>query len=619
MAGILGVAGDGDVDAAAFLDRASSTLAHRPWYVADRWSDGPSVGIGRSAIGILNREPQPALSADGRHVLVMSGEFYRTGQLRQRLTAAGAVVPAEAPDHELALGAFRALGHDCTLHLDGAFAIAIYDRVAGELTLINDRMGLYPTYYWTAGGRFVFAPEIRAVMCAPFVPRTLDLTAVAQYLRFQHLLGTTTFHDGIRLLPAATVGTFSLRSGNWSMRRYWDWDHIAQRPEMTFDEATEEASTLLRGAVQTMSRGALRPGVFLSGGLDSRALVGFLAETHPAPATATFGAAESRDVYYASRIARAVGSRHHWFDFPDGRWVLDNLDLHFALTEGFHSWVHMHGMGMLPALREVLDVNLTGWDGGTVMGHPDSANAILNRPPDHAALEAMVFDGLTRSYTWPGLTESEERLLYARPFAGLLIGRAFDSFVEEFRSYEAYRLDNRAEYFYVRNHCARLTQNMVTFMRSHIEVRSPFWDQPLVELMYGVRDDIRWNRRLYRTVLTRELPRLARIPYDKDERLPTTSALVRNTHAMVGKVRRTIGLGRRRATLYADYEAYLRGDLRSWAEGLVLDPSARSREFLDPAFVASLMARHASGHELWTIGKVASIVTLEMVLRAYFD
>ena len=72
------------------------------------------MGIGRSAIGILNREPQPALSADGPHVLVMSGEFYRTGQLRQRLTAAGAVVPAEAPDHELALAAFRALGHDCT-------------------------------------------------------------------------------------------------------------------------------------------------------------------------------------------------------------------------------------------------------------------------------------------------------------------------------------------------------------------------------------------------------------------------------------------------------------------------------------------------------------------------
>jgi len=618
MPGLFGLVSGGGDDAAPFLDRAASVLAHRPWYSSSRWVD-VGVGIAQSSIGLLNRDPQPAVSADGRHVLFMAGEFYRVDELRGRLAAAGAAVAPDAADQEVALAAFRALGADCAGLLDGAFLLAVYDRVSLDLTLINDRMGLYPAYCWTAGQRFVFAPEVRAVLSAPGVPRVLDLTAVAEYLRFQHLLETRTFHEGIHLLPPGVIGTFSARDGRWTVRRYWDWDAIPERRDLSFDEAVEEAAARLRGAVAAMSRGRLRTGVFLSGGLDSRTLLGFLAEAHSRPVTATFGAAGSRDVHYAGRIARAAGSRHHWFELRDGRWVLDNLPLHFALTEGFHSWVHMHGISMLPALREVLDVNLTGWDGGTVMGHPDSANPMLNRPPDDTTLTALVFDGLTRQYTWPGLTESEERLLFAAPYRPRLVGRAFESFTTAFAGYARYRLDNRAEYFYVRNHCARLTQNMVTFMRSHIEVRCPFWDPPLLDLMYGIRHELRWNRQLYRTLLTRELPRMARIPYDKDERLPTTTPWLRHPHTLAGKITRTLGLWAARPSLYADYEHYLRHELRAWAEDLVLDPSARTREYLDAGFVASLMRRHAAGHELWTIGKVASIITLEMVLRDFFD
>ena len=238
-----------------------------------------------------------------------------------------------------------------------------------------------------------------------------------QYLRFQHLLGTTTFHEGIRLLPAATVGTFSLRSGNWSMRKYWDWDHIAQRPEMTFDEATEEASTLLRGAVQTMSRGALRPGVFLSGGLDSRALVGFLAESHPAPATATFGVAESRDVYYAARIARAVGSRHHWFDLPDGRSDARQPRSALYAYRGLPRLGSHARHGHSAALREVLNINLTAgtaapsWATQTA----PTPSSMSSRPRGAGGARLR---GLVRSSAWPGLTRSQERLLYARRSPG---------------------------------------------------------------------------------------------------------------------------------------------------------------------------------------------------------
>lgn len=621
MPGLFGIAdGSGRTDVAAFTAQAAAALAHRPWYSSSSWAaPDMSVGLGHSGIGILNRQPQPATSADGTRVLFFVGEFYRTDVLRERLARDNVRVPPGASDADLASTAYDALGTECAPLLDGAFLIAVYERRTATLTLINDRHGLYPTYLAQSGNRLAFAPEVKAVLCAPFVPRTLNLTAVAEYLRFQHLLESNTFHEGIELLPPASVGRFEIPSGRWTVQRYWDWDDIPSRPEITLEEAVGEVAARLRAAVRVRSSGDLRPCVFLSGGLDSRTLLGFLTEDHPAPHTATFGVRDSRDVYYAGRIAKAVGAKHHWFDLPNGRWVLEQLDSHFALTEGFHSWVHMHGMTMLPALRGEVDYNLSGWDGGTIMGHPESAKPTLNRAPDHAALTALMFHAFTREYTWPGLTEAEERLIFNPAFAPQMIGRAFESFAGAFSKYRRYRHEYSAEYFYLRNHCARLTQLMVTFARSHIEVRCPFWDQALLDVVYSLKPEVRQGLLLYRHVITREMPRLARIPYDKAELLPEINPVVHGVHATAMRAGRLLRLTNRRQTLYADYEEYLRTDLRAWAEGLLNDPQARYREILDPAFVRSLMARHMAGTELWTIGKVASILTLEMVLRRQFS
>ncbi|MGD9906009.1 MAG: asparagine synthase-related protein, partial [Vicinamibacterales bacterium] len=546
------------------------------------------------------------------------GEFHRSDRLRRRLTEVGVRLDDTTSDPELALLALANLGPDFAGLVDGAFVIAAYDPVARAITLVNDRSGLYPTYVWHGGGRLVFAPEVKAVVAARCVPRTLDPTAVAQFVRFQHLLETRTFHVGIEQFPFASIGHFDLRSGRWTVRRYWDWDAIPQRDEVDFDEAVAESTRLLRDAVRRMSSGPLRPGVFLSGGLDSRTLLGFLAESVPAPVTATFGRRGCRDVHYAARLARAAASRHHWFDLPDGRWVLDWVDTHFALTEGFQSWIHLHGLSMLPVLRDHMDVNLSGWDGATVMGHAEVVNPLLNRPPTHAALLSPLFQAFVSTFTWPGLTEAEERQLYAPSQRPTMVGLAFESMAEAFAHYDRYRLEYRAEIFYVHNHCYRLTQNMVTFTRSHLEVRCPFFDPPLIDFNYSLRPDVRADQQVYRQVIATALPRFARIPYDKRERLPLRGRR-HQLHALATRAARRLGLLPQRATLYADYEEYLRTDLRGWAEGILLDPQARVREFFDPPFLASLVQRHMDGTEQWTIGKIASLVTLEQVLREYFD
>jgi asparagine synthase (glutamine-hydrolysing) len=621
MPGLFGILdSSATTDIQAVLEKTQAAIAHFPWYSADTWRDPQRpVGLGRSVAGVFNREPQPLHSADGQIVAFMSGELYRTAALRRKLEAAGTALPAQATHLDLVLAAFRAFGTEFPAMLDGAFIVAIYERDKGRLILANDRFGQYPTYIYREAGRLVFAPEVKGVLCAPFVPRKLNVAAAAQFFRFQQLLETTTFHEGIEQFPYATLAEFDLNSGQWTQRRYWDWDHIAARPEVTFNQAVEELGARLRDAVQELSSDALRPGVFLSGGLDSRAILGFMTPRATPIVTATFGVRESRDVYYAERIAAKMGSQHHWFDLSDGRWVMENVDLHLKLTEGFQSWIHMHGITMLPKLRERMDYNLTGWDGGTVMGHRQQIRPPLIAAVDDLALTATLYHEFGSMYTWPGLNEGEERQLYTPEFGGQALGRAFDSMAQAFKRYAAYRADNRAEYFYIRNHCFRMTQNMVTVGRSHLEMRFPFWDYALIDFMYAVKPLIRDNQMLYRHILTRMMPALANIPYDKQEYLPSVQSARHRLHALSVRARRRLKLYPNRPTLYADYENYLRRELRGWAEGILYDPRTEARGIFNMPFVRSLMARHLSGQEEWTIGKIAPLITFEMMMRRYFD
>jgi asparagine synthase (glutamine-hydrolysing) len=619
MSGVFGML-DSKADAKVpqFLDSVRAQLSHFPWYVAETFvSPDVSVGLGRVGIGIFNREPQPVTSADGKTVLFMAGELREIESLVTRLRAANAS-PRNTTHPELALCAFEVFGPHFARELDGDFIIAIFDSGTGQLILTNDRFGLYPTFYACEGGKLVFAPEVKGVLCAPFVSRKLNVVAAAEYFRFQQLLGEKTFHEGVLLFPYASVGQFDLKTGQWTVSRYWDWDQIPENLEVRFEDAVAEAGRLLRRAVESRSSDALRPGVFLSGGLDSRTLLGMIPRRSPAPVSASFGARDSRDVYYAKKIARAVGSQHYWFDLADGRWVLDNVDLHLALTEGFHSWIHMHGITMLPTLRDVMDYNLTGWAGTVLRGYL-VVDPKLNQPVDDNALLVELYHIFAQRHTWPGLTEAEERLLYTPEFGKQAIGLAFESITREFKEYAKFRETYRLEYFYQMNHSGRMLINMVTTARSHLEFRFPMWDYQLVDFIYSTRPEFRSGSALYRHVITREVPKLATIPYDREEFLPTVARWQHDIQALSVRVRRRLGIYPKRATLYADYENYLRHALRTWAEDILFDPRTEQRGIWNMKFVRSLIGRHTSGREMWTIGKIAPLITFEMMMRKHFD
>lgn len=602
-----------------FLKTAIEKMSHFNWYESATWvAPDQAVGLGRTGIGILNRNAVPLLSENGCQVVLMTGEFYDTQPVRRQIEQAGVILSNDS-DAELALGAYKAFGPDFSSRLEGVFIIALYDQENRRLLLTNDRFGLYPTYYAQRGDTLIFAPEVKGVLADSRMPRKLNPRAAAEYFRFQHLLGGKTFHEDVHLFPPASIGVFDLNGGTWTMRRYWDWDQIQDQPDISFADAVVETGRLLRQSVARLTSDSLRPGVFLSGGLDSRTISGLIPPEKKPFVTATFGTRDCRDVYYAERIARVVGSNHHWFDLPDGRWVLDNVDFYLKLTEGFPSWIHMHGISMLPDLRGMIDYNLSGWNGGMVMCHNAGNTPLLRQPVDYMAQFVELYRRLTGVYTWPGMTEAEGRVLYPSAIRPQYANLAFDSLEDEFRPYEKYPANRRAEYFFQNNHGLRLTFPMVTTARSHIEARFPFFSYGLIDHIYSLPPEFRYNNRLYRHVITREIPQLSLVPFDKQEYLPNANRWLHTAHALSVRARRRLKLFPARFTLYADYENYLRQDLRQWAEDILFDGRTEARGLWDMAVVRSLVARHMSGQEEWTIGKIAPLITFEMMMRSYFD
>jgi len=623
MSGVFGIL-DPRVDAPleAPLQRLGESLLHLPWQRYDASCDpGSGAGLGRVGLGIFNPEPQPRRSEDGALVAVMSGEFYETDSLRGALAADG-VHLRDRSDVELALRLYQSRGERFVQELDGAFILAIWDGRRRCLVLANDRYGLYPTYLAWAGERFLFGPQVKPLLADPGVDSSLRDDALAEYFRFQHLLGHKTFFAGVHLLPPASTLVIEHGKPGYRLNSYWDMGQVALHQErLSFPEAVEEGSRLLLTALARRTKGLYKVGVFLSGGLDGRSILGTLPQDGRRVHTFTFGQPGCRDEVYARQIARVAGSEHHYYPYANGSWIQEFAGLHVRLTEGFHSWLHMHGIHILPDVRQFVDVNLSGM-GDLIWFQSRFTPRHLVKAPDDLAFNTQLFELYSQKYTWPGITYAEERYIYSDQYASRLPGLAFDSFMAELKPYVGLPYPQRAAAFNLLNHYNRYLGYSVVFGRAFIEYRLPYFDLDLLSFCYGLPFELGEERRLQKAIISQKMPSLALVPYTDDE-LPVTDRGKARTRAFFikkiksGLNRYVLPLFPAGPSLYADYESWLRKDLRHWAEDLLFNEQTLARGIFRPEALRSLWQRHLSGQEEWVIGKIASIISFEMAMRVF--
>jgi asparagine synthase (glutamine-hydrolysing) len=292
-------------------------------------TEGVALGMRRLSIIDLATGHQPIFNEDRTVWTVFNGEIYNFQELRDELAAAGHRFYT-ATDTEVIVHAYEEWGEHALARFRGMFGLALWDERMKMLLLARDRMGIKPLYYTEAGGRLYFGSEIKSLLCAPDVPREIDLEALDHYLSFLYTPRDGSIFQGVRKLPPGHLLVW--RHGHATIRPYW------QAPaEETFAgseaAAVAELRAVLTDAVRSHMVSDVPLGAFLSGGLDSSLVVGLMSQASGARVkTFSIGFDEPAfdELPHARRVAEHFGTDHHEFVVkPDGVAILDRLISHF--------------------------------------------------------------------------------------------------------------------------------------------------------------------------------------------------------------------------------------------------------------------------------------------------
>jgi asparagine synthase (glutamine-hydrolysing) len=529
MCGIAGIVGsaNGERDVRAMLAR----LEHRgPDDEGIQSSGGATLGARRLAIIDIARGHQPMTNEDGSILAVQNGEIYNFLDLKADLERKGHRFRT-ANDTEVLPHAYEEYGDAFVERLRGMFAIALWDTRRGRLFLARDRMGKKPLVYAQIGGGVAFASEMQALLSLP-LSRAVDETAIAQYLALGYVPPPRT---GFAAIKSLRPGSYLVSEGGQieSDRSYWA---LSYEPKLTLSEpeALERLRAEIDEAVKVRLMSDVPLGAFLSGGLDSSAVVAFMAANSSEVRTFSIGFAESAfdEVKYARLVAERFGTRHQEFVVePSAAEVLPMLVRHLGNPFADSSIVPTYYVAKVA--REHVTVALNGDGGDELFAGYDRyrvarfAYALDTVPPPILSLGARLAQALPRGRWVPAPVRRARRVGAMLPLRGdarylALVGyftgrdgtfgRLVEARGEPLALFERARLESGAKSDLERILAIDtktylpgdlLVKMDIATMAASLEGRSPLLDHKLIEFVSHLPANMKFRRGVSKYLLRR--------------------------------------------------------------------------------------------------------------------
>ncbi|MCA9108618.1 MAG: asparagine synthase (glutamine-hydrolyzing) [Planctomycetaceae bacterium] len=365
MCGVCGILRfDGSLGCCASVDRMSHNMSHRG-PDGDRSQRVGPVILGHRRLSIIDLEggAQPMSNEDGSVWVTYNGELYNYRELRVQLLAAGHHFRSSS-DTEVIVHAWEEWGERCVEQFRGMFAFAIADENRRELFLARDHLGIKPLYYYHSTRQFAFASELQALLALPDFPNEIDLQALDDYLRLLYVPAPRTIYRNVSKLPPAHRITIGFDGKTDGPEPYWTLQFRAEE-NGSFDEWSVRLEEVLRDSVRAHLVADVPFGAFLSGGIDSTAIVGLMAEEMTEPVrTFSIGFDESdfSELEYAREVAQYWKTDHHEeIVRPDALSILPELVRHYGEPFGDSSAIPTYYVSRLA--RHHVPMVLTG-DGG---------------------------------------------------------------------------------------------------------------------------------------------------------------------------------------------------------------------------------------------------------------
>jgi len=626
MCGIVGIVqgGEAQVDR-ALVSRMCEAIRHRgPDDDGFYFQGGVGLGMRRLSIIDLKGGQQPIHNQDRSAWIVFNGEIYNYRELRKELEGLGHKFYTDS-DTEAIIHAYDRYGSECPKHLRGMFAFAIWDERRQELFLARDRVGKKPLLYAQLNDQLVFGSEFSALLLHPAVSRDIDFAALHYYLSFLCVPAPLTAYRAVRKLEPGHW--LRWRNGEIEIERYWQPD-FSRKTDLTEDEAGERVGEILRDAVRVRLMSEVPLGAFLSGGIDSSAVVALMSEESAEPIkTFSIGFEEQdfSELHHARRVAKHIGADHHEFIVrPDAMEVLPTLVEHYGEPYADSSAIPTYYVSR--ETRRYVTVALNG-DGGDECFAGYERYAAMNLAEKYHKLPGLFRRGLIENVLrmFPASERRGDPVARAQRFVRaaslpkleryLRWVSAFDedaktdlysrTFREETKTLNAATI---LEPWFARANgsgvidAALLADTMtylpndllvkvdIASMAVSLEARSPFLDHHLIEFA-------------------------ASLPENLKLRGLTTKYLLKN---VLKKILPAENLTRRKMGFGVPIGHWFRGSLRGFLQETLLSEKALGRDLFNPASVSRIVEEHVSGrrdhaHQLWTL------LMLELWFQRFID
>jgi len=577
--------------------------------------EGVALGMRRLSIIDLGNGQQPISNEDSSIWIVFNGEIYNYRELRRQLEQRGHVFRT-ASDTETIVHLYEDFGERAVDHLRGMFAFAIWDTRRQELLLARDRLGIKPLYIYERDGEIVFASELKPILQLPHIDRSIDWEAASHLFAFLTTPASRSIVDGIRKLEPGRTATAS-RDGTLQTKRYWDVSFVPNTTR-TEDETVEELRELLLESVKLHQISDVPIGAFLSGGIDSSAVVATMANLVPDRVkTFSIGFAESGydELAHARAVATAFGTDHYDLILrPDVVQIVEDLTWHLDEPFGDTSAIPTYMVSKLAAghVKVVLsgdggDELFAGYDKYIVEGRErcfDRIPSVLRRAA--GAIGRTMRDGMRgRRFLQHLALDGPARYLDASTmFTRDQIGRLFQDDALDAMS----QCDPRAasleslhpadadwlgtlQYHDLQGYLPLdiLTKVDRMTMAHSIEARPPLLDHRLVEFA-------------------------ATVPARLRLRGGTTKYLLKR--AMRGILPDGI-IDRPKHGFAVPLAKWFRGELAEFARDLLLSLTCRQLGFFNTTYLETLLRQHQRGRDLDL--KLWTILSFELWCRRFLD
>lgn len=598
----------------SILKQMCDTIIHRGPDDDGYYHNG-SVSLGSRRLSIIDLQygRQPMTNEDQSIWLVYNGEIYNYPDLRARLIAKGHTIRTQS-DTEVIIHAYEEYGEACASEFNGMFAFALWDENKQQLLIARDRLGIKPLFYTNQGGRFIFGSELKALLAAPGIELELNPAAVDQFLTLEYIPAPHTIYKNIyKLLPAHYM---TVKNGHIRMASYWE---IPQEPICQPEEVCVEiVRDLLQEAVRMQMISDVPVGAFLSGGIDSSAVVALMAQaSNEQIRTFAIGFEDNsyNEIDYARRIAAKFHTSHHEEIIqPDMIQLIDQLiaqfDEPFADSSIFPTYL------VSKMASQQVKVVLSGDGGDEVFGGYDTYlahrlehyyyrfiprtlrmqtfPAIMDRIPPRPSKKGWInkakrmveggsYAPTLRHARWMVfMTDTFRDHLYRPDFGHAINGSStVQAFYEQVFE-QAHKLD-----FIAQSQFADIKTYMVDdilvkvdrmSMATSLEVRVPLLDHRLIEFALNLPDPMRIRFRRTKVIFRKAMQ-----------------------HILPPEI-----IEKHKQGFSVPIKHWLRGPLKPMMTDLLSPETIRSRGIFNPHTVSQWVSEHLNGavnhsHRLWAL------------------